>query len=230
MKKQRIFYATGGTFNAKSHRGDMSYFGRNIVTVRQGVNDKETVRIRIGIPGPSMNDRFVVYAHSIGAEPNGSKAGTHNDRVYINGEWKQMAYTRGNSSKDSVLYYKTKADAERALAKLQDFWALCKKVAVEPETTVTDASYASAGGKVIASPSGNLTYIIPYDAKAAAAAVQAQTEQATAQQLQADADIATEEATRKTAMGKTLRIAGLAAIAALVIGAVVFIVMKTKKK
>lgn len=237
MNKIKLFRATGTTFNAKSHKSDLAFYGQNVTSVRQGVNDKETVRIRVGVASGSMHERLLVYANLIGAMPTGSTLGTHNYMTKIvTGEPKTYAYTKGNSSKDNVFYYKTEKQAKEMLAKWQDWLTLCRKVATASEVTVTDAQYAATGGKLLTSDAGLYTYLIPYDAKAATEARQhvqeqanVQQAQAEAQQAQAEADIATEEAKQKTTAGKTLRIVGIAAVAALVIGVVVFVVARTKK-
>lgn len=223
MKKQKIFRADGaslGGINASSGTYTKDDLG-NIKTVcasysyaRVGVNQPKTVRVS------AVNEQL--YGKSV-AEALVSllKKASVNIKSY------DRTSNTGNSL---ILKCGTESDAKKTANAVNAILQLGTKVLNLTDTYTIDPQY-SKGLAIQASSGGfSVSYWIPYNAQQAAAATQAQTEAASAQQAQADADLAAEEALRKTTTGRVLRIAGIVAFAALVIGIVVFIIVKSKKK
>lgn len=230
MKKQKIFRADGATLggvNASS--GTFSVNDRAALLevyllysgAHQGVNNAKTVRVHSATKSKITKDQAESLVSLL------SKAGIN-----------VKNYDRtGNTDNALILKINDKEGAKKATSAVLAILKLAEKVQSLDETYTIDQRYPS--GMAISATSGtvSVSYRIPYNKAAAEQARTEASQSATVQLQQAEADSATaaaalaaEEAARKTAMGKTLRIVGIAAIAALVIGAVVLVIVKTKKK
>lgn len=230
MKKQKIFRADGATlggFNASSgtfsvnDRAALLEVYRLYSGAHQGVNNEKTVRVH------SASKQLILKSQAEHLMALLRKAGAS-----------VKSYDRkSNTNNALILKCNDKANAQKVLGIVNAMLKLAEKVQSLDETYTIDPRYPS--GMAISATSGtvSVSYWIPYNKAAAEQARTEASQSATVQLQQADADSATaaaalaaEEAARKTAMGKTLRIVGIAAIAALVIGAVVLVIVKTKKK
>ncbi len=144
---------------------------------------------------------------------------------------------------ESLLKFNTNDGALQARNAVNALLQLAAKVR-NADTFTVDAQYAG-GGKRLSATVGNMTvsYLIPYDSAKAAETREEKEKEATHKTTVAEEETKaaelenqtatynqdTEEKKSQTAMSKTLRWVGIGTVGALIIGAVIFAVVKSKK-
>lgn len=229
MKKTHIFSASGeelggiaaskGTFSG-SDREKLQYLHTHYDSCRKGINDPKTVRLA-SCTGKQVKDG-----------PYGFKTieSYLTDLLKKYGiAFKSVSNSSANTGGSVVIKCGDPKQAAIVVEALTAMIKLGAKLKNLTDTYTTNPAYANGMAIEAASGGAKVSYWLPYNKEQAAAARTEQQQQAEVQQQQADADLAAEEARRKTAAGRTLRIAGFCALAVVAVVLTVLIVKKIKK-